>query len=302
MRPGDLRQIGLVADERRLAVAGLPHLRRGSYWFSPVRDVDDYARMIRAVLADWPDAVASHSSAAHLLGLPVERQDISLVHVSLAVDGPGRRGKRHGVHAHYRRVPPAQLVIVDGLKVTSPTRTVIDCARLLPLASGLVIADAALNARLTSLAELSREIAQHRRCHGIATARRVVDLADPLAESPGESRTRLIVREAGYDVESQVELADDAGCFLGRVDLLVRGTRLVLEFDGRAKYSMGETAESVEAAHWAAKVRRDRIENAGYPVLSVVWNDLRRPRLLIQRMEGSLRRIGCDPANLRHRP
>ena len=219
-----------------------------------------------------------------------------MVHLSLPVGAPGRRGKRNDVHIHYLRVPAEHVDEVGGLRVTSPTRTVIDCARLLSLPAGLVIADAALNAELTTLTDLRREVAQHRRCHGVATAMRVIDLADPLAQSPGETRTRLIVREAGYAVDSQAELADQDGEFLGCVDLVVRGSKVVIEFDGRAKYSNGE---SVEAAHWAAKLRRDRIENAGFPVLAVTWRDLSRPRLIVKRLEQMLMRTGVDPASIR---
>jgi len=102
--------------------------------------------------------------------------------------------------------------------------------------------------------------------------------------------------DAGYEVESQVVLRSAAGSFLGRADLKVKGTPVVVEFDGRAKYSAEADAES---AHWTAKRRRDRIEDEGFPMLVVVWADLARPRLLIRRLERLLLRAGQDPMALR---
>lgn len=46
---------------------------------------------------------------------------------------------------------------------------------------GLSIADAALKKRLTTRAQLDADLKNFRRARGVATARRVVELADPSA-------------------------------------------------------------------------------------------------------------------------
>ena len=302
VRSPDLRLMGLTLGERREAVSGLLHVRRGSYFQDSgdsYGDSNNAQHLVRlaAVLLDRPDAVASHASAALLHDFPVPQKALDRVNVSL-VAGASRRGFRHEVHTHSRRVSESEVVLLNGLAATSAARTVIDCARSLDLPAALVIADDALHRKLTTTGSLTRCLGDMRRTHGIATARRVVALADAGSESPGETRTRLIVVEAGFEVETQVVLTNTDGVFLARGDMRVKGTSVILEFDGRAKFSLGE---DVEAAHWAAKLRRDRIEDEGFHVLTVVWADLARPRLLVQRLERMLIRAGYDPAALRNR-
>jgi len=296
VRVSDLRGLGLTPEERAESVMDLLRVRRGAYAPElPDGDVQSHLLVLRAVLADRPDAVASHVSAALIHGLPVETRDLLKVHVSL-VRGKSRGGFRHGVHTHNRRISPAALNYLDGLWVSDAATTVVDCARSLPLSAALAIADAAVHQQLTTEDDLRQLLDDYRRTKGVPSARRVIDLIDPQAESPGESRTRLILVEAGFKVRSQVELRDEQGRFVARSDMLIEGTPVVVEFDGRAKFSM---TGDIEAAHWAAKMRRDRIEEQGLVVFVVVWPDLSRPRLLIQRLETVLRRLGLDPGKLR---
>jgi hypothetical protein len=70
------------------------------------------------------------------------------------------------------------------------------------------------------------------------------------------------------------------------VDFLVEGT-LVVEFDGRSKYRIDGDPES---AHWAEKLRHDRIVEYGYPVLRAIWPDLWDQPRLRARVERALGR------------
>ncbi len=99
----------------------------------------------------------------------------------------------------------------------------------------------------------------------------------PLAESVGESRTRLVLHDLGMAHESQVVIRDAFGVFVARVDFLVEG--VVLEFDGRLKYRAAETEDgrSAEEVVWLEKRREDAVRGRGYPVERVVWDDLDRP-------------------------
>lgn len=299
MRTAELRALGLTRDEQRQSLKGLERIRRGSYLpEAPDEAASAHLAVVRAVLADRPEAVASHISAALLHGLPVSAGDLGAPHVSLSAR-VGRGGQRNGVHTHYRRIPEDQIVEIDGLRASCPSVTVIDCARLLPMPAGLAIADAALHGVLTTRPQLEKLLRDYRRTKGVGTARRVVALADPLAESPGESRSRLIFVEAGFAVRSQVVVTDQSGGFVARSDLLIEGTPVLVEFDGRAKFALNG---DIEAAHWAAKRRRDRLEELGYVVFVVVWADLSRPSVVVQRLEAVLQRIGIDPWALRAAP
>jgi hypothetical protein len=67
---------------------------------------------------------------------------------------------------------------------------------------------------------------------GVRQLRKAWLLANGKAESAGESVLRTFHEAIEVAVEPQVEVFDDAGLFLGRVDLLVSGSRLVHEYDG----------------------------------------------------------------------
>ena len=124
-------------------------------------------------------------------------------------------------------------VVRRGLPTTSALRTVVDLGGRDPLTEGVVAADLFLHARLVTIDELRSYIAQHPGVKGIARLRRVVDLAEPKAESAMETRLRMLLVLGGLPrPEVQVSIHDQRGRFLGRPDLLYRLQRLAIEYDG----------------------------------------------------------------------
>ena len=103
-----------------------------------------------AVLSCGPKAVVSHRSAAQLWGMPVPatpRPEISF-------PGHTRPGPR--VKVHRVDVPPSDVQVVAGQKVTSRERTVADCLLVLSEPQGRTLLDRALQrgwVRPESLAE-----------------------------------------------------------------------------------------------------------------------------------------------------
>ena len=117
-------------------------------------------------------------------------------------------------------------------------------------------------------------------------AERAIALADPASESVGETRTRLLLRDLGFEVVSQRVLADGRR-FVGRVDLLVEGI-VVVEFDGLVKYA-GQDGRSALAAE---KARESAIVDLGYEVVRLVWADLANPAEVSRRVRLALARAG----------
>ena len=58
---------------------------------------------------------------------------------------------------------------------------------------------------------------------------------------------------------------------VARVDFLVDGTRVVVEFDGKVKYGSGDPC-----VLWAEKRREDQLRGLGYVVVRITWADLER--------------------------
>lgn len=132
-------------------------LHRGVYAIAgvPLRDEGVW---LAAVLACGPGAVLSHQPAARLWGMRVPRRDQS-VHVSL-VAGPANPP---GITVHRTRyLTRADVVPERGIRVTTPARTVADCADTLTYEDLRALADHGVRLDLAAL-ERARERAPGRR-------------------------------------------------------------------------------------------------------------------------------------------
>lgn len=217
-----------------------------------------------------PDTYFAHESAAVLHGLPLLSRRLDEV---VAV----RTGGGHGtvtrtLHARRAQVSPDDTAEVDGLPVTSLLRTTCDLTRRLPFPEAVMVADAALRSRLDR-GELLRRVAAGRGCRMAAAA---IEFADARSESPGESLSRVRIHRAGLPAPiPQVELFDDFGNLVARVDLWWEAEGVVGEFDGMVKYGEllrpGQTAEDVFNAE---KFREQALVAAGCKVIRWTWRDL----------------------------
>jgi very-short-patch-repair endonuclease len=96
----------------------------------------------------------------------------------------------------------------------------------------VVIADDALHRRLITLDQLASWASENRKRHGIRRLRKVIDLAEPLSESPMESRLRMLLVLGGLPrPQAQVTFRDHDEV-IGRVDLFYEADRLGIEYDG----------------------------------------------------------------------
>ena len=120
-----------------------------------------------------------------------------------------------------------------GFPVTSLPRTLRDLCARSSLTESVVLIDAALHARRTTLDALHRYLATHPRTRGVAMLRRALLHAEPKAESPMESRMRMLLVLSGLPrPQAQVAIRDSNGYFLGRPDLYYKEARLGIEYDG----------------------------------------------------------------------
>ncbi|MBP6526067.1 MAG: DUF559 domain-containing protein [Dermatophilaceae bacterium] len=95
---------------------------------------------------------------------------------------------------------------------------------------------------------------------------------DGRRESVGESRCAVAMAMAGIEVTPQALIVDEDGELVGRVDFLVTGTNVIVEFDGKVKYASGDPD-----VLWKEKRREDRLRRLGYVVVRLTWADLERP-------------------------
>lgn len=173
--------------------------------------------------------VFSGLTAAWLHGLEVDACNPIEVTIPKGAGISGRAGMRVGRAC----LSEAEIDEIRGFRATSVLRNIQDLSRRLPLTEATVIADMALHLGLTDLAQLRTWARSRRGGRGVVTLRRVADCAEPLSESPMETRLRMLLVLAGLPRPlAQVPIHDASGRFAGRPDLYYADRRLGLEYDG----------------------------------------------------------------------
>lgn len=214
--------------------AALRHAVRTGLLLRPFRGVfvgrkapGGLATTVRAAqLSIGRELPASLHTAASLLGTGV--LDDGLVHLC----GPEEYDHvpQRGLRVHSTATPPSTSRY-GGILLTGPNRTTLDVARSAVGADALAALDAALRTGLVTTDSLRHEAEAHTGLRGIVNVRRLLDVADGLAESPQESRLRWIILAAGLPVPAlQVPVLTPDGAY--RLDLAYDEQRLALEYDG----------------------------------------------------------------------
>lgn len=286
----DLAEQGYsYAEMARLArSAELVRVRRGAYAAAGGADLDPrvaHLQLLEATVGQSSaESVVSHASAAVLHGLPIGHDQLGRVH--LTRDRAGQGKVRRYVQVHGLPLDDVDLTSIDGFRVTSLRRTVIDIACSLPPLLAVPIGDAALRAGLIA-AELAVSLECSGARHGIARARRTVALLDPRSESPGESMSRVVFVEHGVPrPEPQLKVYDERERLVGRTDFGWAEERTLGEFDGKKKYGrlLLKPGQTPEDALFEEKKREDRLRDLGWQVVRWIWADLYAPAPFLQRL------------------
>lgn len=284
-----MQGIALVSEARRRGVddrqfrravrrGTAVRLHRGAYlsaesWERMDRDQRYRHRVVAAALASRSRPILCHESAAVLWGMPTLGNWPDLVHV-LTTLGAGTRTE-NGFRRHAAVLPVSDVVESDGVQLTGLGRTLLDIARDSPFAAAVAALDWAL--RPPRQSDLKPWIARDEFAAYVARAdfvrnrvrvNRVISFASPLAESPGETLSRVQIDQLGFPrPELQVEFRDRKG-LIGRADFYWPDYNLIGEYDGRIKYTRSQyrKGRSIEEIVLAEKHREDRLRATGLRV------------------------------------
>ncbi|MXI40516.1 hypothetical protein GRW07_24960, partial [Escherichia coli] len=107
-----------------------------------------------------------------------------------------KRVQRSEARGGARDLLPEDVVEVEGVLVTTPLRTALDLSCRLRRYEALAALDAFARQHGLTPRELALELARrYRRRRGVVQARELVALVTSLAESAGESFTRLAIHD-----------------------------------------------------------------------------------------------------------
>ncbi len=267
------------AISRALAAGRLVQVRRG--WFArPGDDVERAAAL--AIAAARTATVISHRSAAVMHGLPIVGARTPVPEITVP---PRWAGNAVEAHLHRATLGPDDVVLVDGVAVTSIARTLIDLGRSRPTVSSVAALDKALHEGWVSYDDLEAVLRMCWNWPGIRRAHRAVRLADGRAESPLESVSRLVMHAVRLPMPTPQTWVR---CRLGvrsRLDFYWDEFGVGGEADGRAKYRVDPQERDRE------KQRQEFLEDDNMVFVRWGWDlPWRAPRLFRTRVQNALER------------
>jgi very-short-patch-repair endonuclease len=238
----------------------------------------DHARRARALARlAIPQAVVSGRSAAVLWGVSLAGPDDD---VECTLAPSCRAGTLRGVRVTRRALTGEEITRRGGVGVTTTLRTALDLARIEPLEEAVVCLDQFLRAGLLTLAQL-RAAAVELTGPGCRRVRRAVDLADGLAESPQETRLRLILHRSRLPKPlAQHEVFGADGRFVARVDFGWPAVRVAVEYEGIWHGNPQNVARD--------RRRLNELRAAGWTVVFVTAVDLQDPVRLVAAIAAAL--------------
>jgi hypothetical protein len=242
---------------------------------------DDHRMWCEAVALKLPAGAAIGGlSAAYLWGVDLlPRRPANPVTVVLP--GPARIRVHPRIRASPSRLARHDVTDFGGPPVTTGPRTAFDLGRQLPRTEALVAVDALLHRRVLTRAALAGYLDAHPGWPGNAQLREVLALAEPLSESPMETRLRLIVHDAGlplpavqHEVHTPVGTSTSTSTrtsarrFVARVDLAYPDWRIAIEYEGDHHRERARFRRDV--------ARLDALRVAGWLVLRFTADDVLR--------------------------
>lgn len=245
-------------DEREIR-----RVLRGVYVRADVAD-STAVRSRAAKLVISPSAVVCDRTAAWLHGIDVlEFHELDLVPpletYVLRGHDPTDRGECNG---GTRDLLAADICLIDGLPVTTPIRTALDLGCKLSRRRALAALDAFMRKFGITHADMRRLLPRYFRRRGVIQLRQLIPLADPRAESQGESWTRIEIVDAGLPVPTLQHWVHEGGRPKYRLDLAYPHAKLAIEYDGR-EFHEGDERQAAD------RRRRKWLRDRGWTVIVV---------------------------------
>jgi hypothetical protein len=191
------------------------------------------------------------------------------------------------------RIDPEDLTTIFDLPVTTPLRTVFDIARSLPRDDAVIALDAFFKRRKAYPDKVLDYMDTRGWWPGVVAARSHLALSDGRAESPMETRLRLLLHDAGLPAPTPQfkifrVLRDGRSKFVARVDLAYEDWKIAIEYDG--------DHHRERVTHRFDMERQNELYLAGWTVLRFNADDvLRFPDKLLAVVRTALRRAGWTP-------
>ncbi|MCL9762856.1 endonuclease domain-containing protein [Frankia sp. AiPa1] len=238
---------------------------RGAMFVPPVRnELRAHARAASTVLG----GTICGLTAARLHGLPGLPERLPGEPVDLAFPDADQERRRRGYRRHRSSFEPWEVTDHAGIPTSSLRRTLEDVAVMHDRETFITTMDATLHARRITpadVAEMRRRVWCRR---GGGTTRTWWPLIDGKAESPLESRIRLVLCDAGLPPgETQWPVRDPVtGNEVARLDFAWPSLQVAIEADGVGPHGQ-------PAALYRDRRRQNDLVRLGWEILRFTWRD-----------------------------
>ncbi len=183
----------------------------------------------------------------------------------------------------HRRLWRPRLDETRGVPVASPERNWVESCLLLGFVNRVVVADWLLRWHIDRGSLV--EYLQRTHLGGVRRARAAMQHARESVDSPRETVIRLCLRFARLPEPEVNVLIGDAVRPVGVPDLPYVRYRVGVEYDG--EYHFADLKQRQRD-----NIRRERFEDAGWRLIIITKEDMRRPREIVWRVYRALRERG----------
>lgn len=197
------------------------------------------------------DRTAGWLHGSRMVLAPNDHLEVPRVSVFQA---PGNRLRNQVTTSGERQLAEHDVVEIRGLRVTTPLRTACDLGRLLRRDAAFAALDAMTRVGQFAVDDLVLEAERFKGYRGVRQLRAFAPLADPGAESFGESVLRLRWYDAGGfpRPETQITVVQPETGLLARLDLGCSEWRFAAEYDGEAFHGPDQAEHDRARRSWLA--------------------------------------------------
>lgn len=219
----------------------------------------------------WCGGYVGYRTAASIWLIPVAAGP----NVDVLVPDLRFRGRATGVRVHRVQLPRHDVIVHDGLPITTRVRTITDLLGVLGLPEGRDLAGRSMRSGWLALSDLDRRLVEGRGRAGNVRIRKLRAEADPNSQAEFERQFVTLLRSAavtGWEQQHPVRLPSGQ---VIRADIAFPERRLIIELDGWAWHNTGARFRQ-DRKRWRGAVA------VGWRVVQFTWDDLDRPAALLR--------------------
>ncbi|KGI67324.1 hypothetical protein MJO55_07455 [Mycolicibacterium rufum] len=172
-----------------------------------------------------------------------------------------------GIITRREQIAPGEIVSIDGMPVATPARAGLDIGRYLTRNVAVAHLDALASTTGVTPGEIVDLTYRYKGRHGVRRCREATELMDAGAQSPQETRLRLLLIDRGFPPpQTQIPVTDSYGNTFAYLDMGWEHLGIAVEYDG------DQHRTDTHQYRWDAR-RLRKLADANWIVIRVMAGD-----------------------------